>query len=97
MCGELRIAPVDSYLPAALRRKSLSTNTLDRGGRMSIEIAHREDVTEGVSHVELDVDGSRSLYVTTCGETTSIVLADSAKERQASISVEDGEWSVRED
>ena len=53
----------------------------------------REHVKNG-EHVELDV-GDLRLFVTTSGETTSVVLADERENRQSSIIVEDETWMTR--
>lgn len=57
---------------------------------MSIEVKHREDIGEVAAHVELAVGNSRSLYVTTAGDCTSVVLVDQNLKEQASIVDEDG-------
>ena len=61
----------------------------------TIEIADRDDVEAG-AHVELDVGNDCRVFVTSIEETTSVVLADNEEEKQASIMVREGEWTVRE-
>jgi hypothetical protein len=58
-----------------------------------ISEVEREHVEDG-QHVELDV-GNLRLFVTTSGETTSVVLADERENRQSSIIVEDEMWMMR--
>lgn len=64
---------------------------LDRKDITDIDVAYRRYVVEDAAHVEFDVCNKRSVYVTTAGDCTSVVLVGQNLEEQASIVVESGE------